>query len=342
MVQIDTNILKILIVGLGSIGKRHLKIVKEILPNSIIIAYGHDERNKQDKILGIDKSFIDLKKVIDEKPDIAIISNPASLHVPVAKELALSGIDLLIEKPLSDNYFDARDLVKTCKLNNIKLMTGFNLRYLPCLVFLRQQLQKSIIGRVMSIRIEVGQNLKKWRPNTDYSKSVSANKNLGGGVLLELSHEIDYLSWLFGDVKWVFGHISHLSKLDLDVEDSANILIGLDRHAYNKNNVVASINMDFLRNDDTRYCYVIGEDGTLKCNLLKGSVEYFSKKINEWEEIFSNNPERNYTFKKQFLDLLSLVDGGIVPESYEQNGLKNLEIIDAIKLSSKLGERVFL
>ena len=82
-------------------------------------------------------------------------------------------------------------------------MTAYNLRFLPSLQAYRERIQFGVIGKVLSVRCEIGQYLPSWRPGSDYRQAVSASRALGGGALLELSHEIDYLRWIFGEVAWV-------------------------------------------------------------------------------------------------------------------------------------------
>ena len=123
-------------------------------------------------------------------------------------------------------------LINICQSKKIALMTAYNLRFQPSLQEFRKQIKQQRIGKILSVRVEVGQYLPNWRPESDYRKGVSAQKKLGGGVLLELSHEIDYISWIFGDYKWVKAHISKQSNLEIDVEDTAYLLLGFKPDKY--------------------------------------------------------------------------------------------------------------
>ena len=217
----------VLIVGLVSIGKRQMRLIKKLIPHIRLLALRHDKNTWVKMSLPLMQHF-SLDAAIKEKPDLAIISNPAPFHVSIATQLANSGIHLLIEKPISHTLEGVANLISVCRDKNLKLMTGFNLRFLPCLRFFKSSIEKNIVGKVLSVRSEIGQNLEKWRPGLNYSSSVSARKELGGGALLELSHEIDYLLWIFGDIKWVMSVLSKQSDLEIDVEDSANILMGIN------------------------------------------------------------------------------------------------------------------
>lgn len=326
----------VLIVGLGSIGKRHMRLIKKLIPHIRLIALRHDKNSLGENEPAIDATFFSLDAAIKEKPDLAIISNPAPFHVSTATQLANSGIHLLIEKPISHTLEGVANLISVCRDKNLKLMTGFNLRFLPCLRFFKSSLEKNIVGKVLSVRSEIGQNLEKWRSGLDYSSSVSARKELGGGALLELSHEIDYLLWIFGDIKWVMSVLSKQSDLEIDVEDSANILMGINSGNQDNKITTASLNIDFIRHDDARNCFAIGEAGTLKCNLLSGSVHIMKKGEDNWKKIFSEPVDQDYTYSYQLRNLISSIENHNELEANGEDGLKALKVIDATRHSSKL------
>ena len=144
-------------------------------------------------------------------------------------------------------------------------MTGYNLRFSPSLMYFNELIKKNIVGQILSVRCEVGQYLPEWRPNKDYRKTVSANFHLGGGVLLELSHEIDYLRWIFGEVDWVRATLAQQSSLVFDVEDSAHLTLGFLPNE-NGRQLIGTLNLDFIRHDQTRACIAIGEKGARYSN----------------------------------------------------------------------------
>ena len=274
----------LLIVGYGSIGKRHAKLARSLMPKAKIIVLKRKLIKKtKDKI--VDKFVSNLSDAIKFKPEIAIIANPASYHLSAAFPLIELGIHLLIEKPLSISSKNISKLIYKSNLKKSVLMVGYNLRFMQSLIKFREILQKKIIGKVLSVRSEVGSYLPKWRPGIDYKKSVSATKALGGGVLLELSHDIDYLFWLFGKVQWVSATLHKQSKLKIDTEDTALITLGFS-DIKNNNKIVANLNMDFNRHDTTRFCKVIGEKGTLHWNAVNGTIKLFWKDTNKWKSIY--------------------------------------------------------
>ena len=325
---------RILIVGLGSIGTRHLRIARELHPDADICILRHQ------KCLSIpeyaDGCFSTIEQAVAFLPQIAVIANPAPFHVSVAQRLAEAGVHLLIEKPLSSSLEGVTQLIETCQKQGTVLLLGYNLRCLPSLQRFRTLLLESTIGRVLSVRCEIGQYLPFWRPNTDYRQSVSARRELGGGVLLELSHELDYLRWIFGEVDWVNATLSRQSALEIDVEDTAHLTLGFMPDD-DKFQLIGTVNLDFIRHDTTRSCTAIGENGTLRWNGLTGVVELYEAGAKEWCELFSYQHQRDDSYLAGWQNFIDCVDEHKPSLVTGEDGLKVLQIIDAARISAASG-----
>ncbi len=331
---------RVLIVGLGSIGKRHVQVIHDLFPEMKIAVLRH--KNCIDEGTGspaIDLCFTSIDDAIAYQPDMAVIANPANKHIEVAMPLANAGIHLLVEKPISSDLTAVEDLIEICKKNGVKLMVAYNLRFLTSLCKFKDFLESGRIGRLLSVRAEVGQYLPSWRPGTDYRQTVSAQSKLGGGVLPELSHEIDYLLWLFGPAIWVSAYLSRQSVLDIDVEDTAHLQIGFDENYYGLQ-LVGRLDMDFVRHDTTRYCIVIGEKGTLRWDGVKGIVDYFPENGRQWEKLYSGKPDRNFTYGEEIRHFMKCIKEGSEPRISGVDGLAVLQVIDAAVRSNDSGQVV--
>ena len=326
---------RILIVGLGSIGKRHVQLARKLMPDVQIAVLRH--KNCQGLTdIGIDYCYTNLDEALQFRPQAAMIANPATHHLQAALSLAQAGVHLLIEKPIAATSQGVAELIETCRSRNSILMVGYNLRFLPSLQKFRELLEERRIGRILSVRAEIGQFLPSWRPDSDYRQSVSAKAALGGGVLLELSHEIDYLRWLFGEVEWVSAILRKQSSLEVDVEDTAHLTMGF-AYAPGATPVVAALNMDFIRHDTTRTCTVIGETGTLRWNALAGTVELFEQGKNVWQALFTYLPQRDESYLTEWQQFLGCIVDGTPPFISGDDGLAVLRIIDGARKSSATG-----
>jgi predicted dehydrogenase len=326
---------RLLIVGLGSIGTRHARLVRELVPEVRIAAWRHGQA-RHTPGAGIELCVTSLEAALQFRPQAALIANPASMHIDAALPLARAGVHLLIEKPISSSAARVSELIETCAAQGLMLMTGYNLRFLPSLQRFRELLKQNRVGRVLSVRAEIGQFLPGWRPDTDYRETVSAKVALGGGVLLELSHEIDYLRWLFGEVEWVSAVQRKQSALEIDVDDTAHLILGF-AHDAGARPLVAALNMDFIRHDTTRCCTVIGETGSLRWNALTGTVEIFEQGGAAWQTLFTHQHQRDDSYLAQWRHFLACIAGSDVPLVSGQDGLAALRIIEAARRSSASG-----
>lgn len=329
---------RLLVVGLGSIGVRHLRVIRVLVPSVQVIALRHRKHAGADHA-GIDHSVTSVSEALKFSPQAAVIANPASLHLEVAMQLARAGLHLLVEKPLSVSTNGVSELIGICRARGLTLMTAYNLRFSPSLQRFRELLQEQRVGSVLSVRAEVGQFLPSWRPDVDYRETVSAKASLGGGVLLELSHDIDYLRWLFGEIEWVSAIQRKQSSLEIDVEDTAHLTLGFAPEPGGVP-VMAALNMDCIRHDATRVCTAIGDRGSLRWNAVAGSVEVFDRGGAAWETLFSHEGHRDDSYMAEWRHFLACVSDGAPPVVSGHDGLSVIRVIEAARQSSKVGSVV--
>lgn len=322
---------RLLIVGHGSIGQRHLLVARESLPNAKIMVFRHQPTTNIPKMANMVTSSMDDVRLF--APEAAIVANPAPFHLEIAKVLAEMGCHLLIEKPISNKSDGVNDLLETVRASGVICQVGYNLRYLPSLSRFRDLINEGLVGRPLSVRCEIGQHLANWRRDTDYRTGVSARSDLGGGVLLELSHEIDYIRWIFGDVEWVRSWVGNVGGLDIDVEDTAHLILGLKSKNLNKL-VIANLNLDFIRHDTNRICTVIGEDGSLRWNGLTGLIEIYKSRGNGWDEYDVMPHQRDDSYRSQLKGFFTSIAEGKKPLISGKAGLAVLKIVEAAKASA--------
>lgn len=320
---------RILIVGLGSIGRRHLSLAREQFPNSDIRILRHEVHTKVPP--HANGCFSKLEEALAFLTQLAVIASPAPFHATVAQAMANVGCNLLIEKPLADNWRAATPLVEQAETCKQVFLLGYNLRYMPSLQRFRQAYSDGLIGRALSVRCEIGQYLPSWRPDNDYRKSVSARRELGGGVLLELSHELDYLCWFFGEVRWVRATLARQSELDIDVEDTAHLTLGFTER---DSPLIAALTLDFIRHDTTRQCTIIGETGSLRWNAISGNVEHYPAGAFAWQSLYVQVPERNQSYLAEWQHLIACIKGQAKPFVTLHDGLHILKAIEAAHHSS--------
>jgi predicted dehydrogenase len=219
--------MNILVIGYGSIGKRHVDNLLKLrqIEQVIVCSNHHDsfQNHPEKEKLKLVRSLDELPSIMSDgrQFDFAIIANETYKHIETANTLVESGINLFIEKPLSHSVTDAISLKKIADNNNIKIFVAYNFRFFGAIQFIKNQISSGVIGSLYFAEIEVGQYLPSWRPLSDYRENYSARKEQGGGAALDLSHEIDYMRYFFGDpVSWKIMK-SKVSDLDINSEDIA-------------------------------------------------------------------------------------------------------------------------
>ena len=330
---------RILIVGLGSIGKRHLRLARELKPDADIRILRHGIATKNHDYS--DGYFFNIKDAINFLPHVAVIANPATHHIPIAQKLAEKGVHLLIEKPLSVSLRGIDNLIATCKRKNAVLSVGYNLRYLKSLQYFKSLIDKGVAGKIFSVRCEAGQYLPSWRPGEDYRAGVSAKKELGGGVLLELSHELDYLRWIFGEIEWVTASLSHQSNLEINVEDTAHLLLGFVTKP-NKAQLIGAVNLDFIRHDSVRKCVAIGQKASLMWDGISFEVKILNKSKNQWKKLFKQTPHKDESYLLEWKNFLLSIKNSKSPKVTGKDGQKILHIINAARKSAKINKKVYV
>ena len=331
------KIKKILLIGSGNIGLRHLSIVQQLLPKAIIKVMHH--KNIHNKFNKNYESIKNLGDALKFSPNLIIISNPTSRHVETALKFTDINSKIFIEKPLSNNLTNIDKLVRIWRKEKLFISIGYNLRYLPSLIYFKKIIEKNSMGKLYHFYSSVGYFLPDWRKNKDYRTTVSASKRLGGGVLLELSHEIDYIRWIFGEINSIYSKIRKQSNLKINVEDTCKLFVEMKSTKRNKK-VIGILSMDFLRKDKNRQCTLIAEKGTIKWDGNLGTVDLYDAKNHRWKNLFQNHNELDISYVNQWKDIIKRINGHKDPNIDIFDGIKTLEIIDSARLSNSKNKEI--
>jgi len=337
---------KILFIGLGGIGQRHLRnLHAKFGDNASFLAYRvRNLRKTVTPELIIDESvdfiekysvkvFSDLDLALSEAPDVAFICNPSSLHVSSFIEVAKSGCDVFVEKPLSHSMDGIDDLISICKSKNLITFVGFQLRFHPCYVLLKKLIEEKTVGDLLFVHAEVGEYLPDWHKYEDYREMYASKKDLGGGVILSQIHEIDYLYDLFGTPRRLVAFGGHLSKLDIGVEDVADIIMEMES---NGRILPVSLHMDYIQRPPSRQCKIVGELGKATMDLVGLSV--IVEKLGKEKEIYDfRDLERNQLFVNEIDHFFDCVANRQRPVVTVEDGVNSLKIALSIKESMETG-----
>ena len=311
---------------------RHLKNLKFVSEGDIIACRTRKKsiRKLEDKYHI--KTYSDIAEALNQKPDAVLVTNPTSLHIQSALSAAKHGCHIFIEKPISNTLDGIDELIDIVHKKNLVVLVGCNLRFHPCLQFIKKLLDEKRIGKVVSVRVQIGQYLPDWHPWEDYRTMYSAQKSLGGGIILDAIHELDYIGWLLGDVTQVFSFSDKLSDLDIDTEDVAEILLRF------KTGAIAEVHLDYIQRYPSRSCEIIGDEGSIILDINKGTVKVYTAEKMEWE-VFEqpNNYDINQTYIDEIIHFINCIEGKEEPLIGVTDGLEVLKIALAAKKSAKDG-----
>ena len=288
--------MKILVCGVGSIGERHI---------NNLISLGYEEiilyRSSNSKLRSIKnnlQTFSDLSIALKEKPDIALITNPTSLHIDTAIECAKANCHLFIEKPLSNNLNKVDVLSNLVSEKKLVCMVGFMYRYHPLIKKIKSIIDNVSLGELIHIRSTWGEYLPDWHPWEDYRTSYAAKKNLGGGPSATLSHDIDLAIW-FADsgIKKSINFENYKSDLEVDTSHGNDVLIEFN------NGVTANIHIDFFQKPYRKEYEVIFKGGRVKFDYYENKLEVFYQDGTK-KTLTADNFDRNDMFIDEVKDFI--------------------------------------
>jgi len=323
----------ILIVGYGSIGKRHFKNISKISNAKIVVL------TKQKNLIELEKNGIcvvnSLKEALSHKPDVGFVTNETSFHVDTAIKLANNGMNLFLEKPLSHSMKNVNKLQKIIKKKKLITQIGCHMRFHPCIKKIKNILEKKSLGRIISVDIESSSYLPDWHPYEDYRFGYAARDDLGGGISLTSIHEIDLLYWFFGMPQKVFSIIGKFSDLKVKTDDLSVMTFLL------KNKIVGEVHLDYFQRPDFKSCKIKGTKGTLYWNSTSNELKIFSHRTQKWKSLLKiKNFEKNLMYVNEIKYFFNSLKNKHETMNNIDDGINTLQIILNAKKSSKFGKLV--
>ncbi|MFW9905685.1 MAG: Gfo/Idh/MocA family protein [Candidatus Thorarchaeota archaeon] len=318
--------MKILMIGLGSIGKRHTTNLKKLGYHDLIAYRSRPE--KMEFCLKNDiTEYFTFEEAINENPQVVFLTNPTSMHVPMAlKVLERTAAHLFIEKPISNSLEGLDKFNELVQEKAITTMVGYNMRFHPLLRKIRDILLNGGLGEVVGYRSMYGEYLPNWHPWEDYRKGYSAREELGGGSLLTLSHDIDTAIWLFGHVKEAHGHLSEKRVLSTNTDECSIINL---KH---ENGIIGSIFLDYIQDPPKRTLEIIAEKGKIFWDYYSNSLTVFDR-IKKQEKVFHTpkNYVRNDMFVEEVNHFLKCVKNRETPFITLNDGKMVLDVVLKVK-----------
>ena len=336
---------KILFVGLGGAGQRHLRIFRDLLPSQTEFSafraikktpllrsdFSVDKDSSIEREFSL-KLFNSLEEAFDNNPDMVVISTPTSLHYDIARMAAERGIDIFIEKPFSNNlngFGEFRDIVLR---NNLICFVSFQRRFHPYLRKIRRLIKENKLGKIITANFNVGSFVPAWHPYEDFKELYACRKDLGGGVLLTEIHEIDLCYWYFGLPDYVYCAGGNYADVILDVEDTIHLVLKYS-------NFVVQVNLCFMQKHNRRDLYIAGTKGYVEWSMEGNRLAFYNYEDNK-KEIVSDpkftNDDMFYSQNSYFLNELSRSDN----RTYLEIARASLAIVEAAKESMAKGADV--
>lgn len=262
-----------------------------------------------------------------ERYDAGVVSSSTSSHLYYVRKFVAAGLPILVDKPFSNNMRGVSQIVRIAKQKNIFIYVGFNLRFLPILAKLNADIKKGKLGKILSIDISVGQHLPQWRINRDYKKTYSSSYVMGGGVALDLIHDIDVALSFLPDTDLRVVYSNKLSSLDIDVEDIAVF--------QRKSMPYMHVRLDYLNHMKTRRYTIIGELGSVECDIANKRYIFTDNKGNGEVHENENDFDVQSTYGKEVDHFLSLLHTKQI-ENWSDRALG----IDALRICLKARKNV--
>jgi len=315
--------MRFLIAGFGSIGRRHFRNLLTLGEKDIILL----RSNKSTLDTSETEGFLvetDLKRALALKPDVVMLTNPTSLHMDIAIPAAKQGCHLFFEKPIANTMERIPELRAALESGGGKAFTGFQFRFHPGLQKIKTLIDSGMIGNVVSARAHWGEYLPGWHPWEDYKQSYSAIPELGGGVIRTLCHPLDYMRWLFGEVKLLSTLHLPVKTLDIPSEGIAEISLQF------VNQTIGSVQVNYIERPARHTIDIVGDLGSIRWNNADGAVELYTVEKETWQRFdLPHGFDRNDLFLAELKNFLAHIQTGKPSACTLEDGIEAQRLIEA-------------
>jgi predicted dehydrogenase len=341
---------RVLMIGLGSIGQRHVRNLRALLGDRVEIlawrvrglshvvtpALQSDAARDVEREYDL-RVFGTLEAALAKRPQAAFVCNPNSLHVPAALACVRAGCDVFLEKPVSHNLNGATELIDAAARNGRIVMVGYQFRFHPCFQALQNILRAGDLGPLLAVRAAIGEYLPGWHPYEDYRQAYAARADLGGGVTISQIHEFDYLYALFGMPSRLFSIGGHWSDLEIDVEDVASTLMEFQ---WSGRPLPVHLQQDYLQRPASRNCEVIGANGKVFMDLTATTLARYDAGGTPADDRRWEGFDRNQLFLDELRHFIECVEERRKPVADLNDGLWSLRMALAARDSMQSGQVV--
>jgi len=326
----------ILIIGGGSVGQRHARnLATEGCRISVVDprADRRDELAAQTDVAGRWETVEEA--LCDERFDGAAVCSPTVFHVEQASAVLKARTPVLLEKPVSMDHREALRLKDMVSRSGVPVLLGYTWRWWRPLRKVRTLLEQGMIGKLRHVQFHMSANLADWHPWEPLADFFMSRADLGGGALLDESHWIDLMTWFFGRPKEIQGRIDRLSDLAIDSDDTVDAIVTY------RDGPRVLLHLDLYGRPHEKFIRFLGENGTILWSAEPNRIRIGQEAAHEWrDEEFTL--ERNEMFVEVVREFLSVLRGRPVQTCKLEEGVQVMEIIDALRTSSREGRSVRL
>jgi predicted dehydrogenase len=318
----------LLIVGTGSVGKRHARNLSDL---GCTVSCVDPRRDRLDEIAGegvkLESVFTSLEEAfaVEDTFDGVIVGSPPSFHVDQSIAALERGKPVLLEKPVSPDLSSSLKLQSAVHNTKVPLLLGYTWRWWPPLLRVKDLVSQQAVGQLRHVKFTMAAHLADWHPWERYQDFFMASEALGGGALLDESHWLDLMLWFFGVPQKLFAKVERISDLEIETDDNVDILV------YYPNNMRVSLHLDLYARPHEKTIQFVGEKGTL---LWEPNRIKIGKEIDPNWETEEFVYDRNDMFVEVVKEFLNILSGGPVETCTIDDGVRVLSLIEAARISS--------